>query len=179
MKLIENIITIALITLISNKSSAQTTTYDTCNSLQQLEGEWRYTNGQDTIRLYLRYARTLSSSLHHLSDALYGWHEYKKGNITVESNYQNRFLPIPYNSDEITPSLSGIYLQAYRNNLSSNKLIGSICDIIEVGEFHIVTSILSNNNTVLTWNQDHREGFGFLTNHKGMTLPRNFVLIKQ
>nr|MBP6989055.1 hypothetical protein [Ferruginibacter sp.] len=32
--------------------------YDTCNTLQQYEGEWMNVSGADTIRIYLKPVRT-------------------------------------------------------------------------------------------------------------------------
>ena len=181
MKLIRNIIVTLALLLFVSKLSAQTISYDTCGNLQQYEGEWLHVNGQDTIRIYLKAKRTLSQEYpQHMSDDLWGWHEYKRGNIIIESNYQNRFSSLPYNSDEIIENdLCSISLKPYRCNISSNKLIGSINDIIVTEEFHTVIVKLSNNNTVMTWKQNHREGFGVFTGGTGMTLPKNFVLIKQ
>ena len=71
-------------------TKAQTVKYDTCSNLHQYEGEWRYVNGQDTIRFYLRAHRTIDPDF--ISDALWGWLEYKKGNTIIESDYQHRFM---------------------------------------------------------------------------------------
>lgn len=181
MKSTQIIIGIIILAFGSTNANAQTA-YDTCNKLQPYEGEWRYTNGQDTIRIYLKAARvsfTYPDNSNTVRDDLYGWHEYKKGNIVVESNYQNRFTPIPYNYDDIQVGFSSISLVLSHCDTSTHKLIGSIDDITEIDEYHTVTAILSNNNTVMSWKLVHREGYGFPGGHKGMTLPKTFVLIKQ
>jgi hypothetical protein len=180
MKSIKYIIVLLSITLYNSNLKAQTISYDTCANLQQYEGEWQYVNGQDTIRIYLKAKRTLSQESQTISDNLWGWHQYKQGSTIIESNYQNRFINLPYNSDEIIDNnLCSISLQPYRRNISSNKLIGNIDDLTVVDEYHTVVAKLSNNNTVISWKQNHREGFGVFTGGTGMTLPKAFTLIKQ
>ncbi|MBK8775399.1 MAG: hypothetical protein IPM10_11435 [Chitinophagaceae bacterium] len=67
--------------------------YDTCNTLQQYEGEWMNVSGADTIRIYLKPVRTYEPVYNNIDDELWGWVEYKQGNNIVMSNYANRFLP--------------------------------------------------------------------------------------
>ena len=178
MKLIKNIITITILILISSRATAQATTYDTCNSLQQYQGEWRYINGQDTIRIYLRAHRSINQHFNYVTDALWGWHEYKSGNTIIESNYQYRFINLPYDIDTLSIYLSSIQLGPSRD-CNIIKLTGDIWDYHQNNEFHLVTATLSNNNTVMTWKQERGECFGVFTGRPGMTLPKNFVLIKQ
>ncbi len=153
---------------------------DTCHYLQQYEGEWRYANGADTIKMYFRYHRSYSVSSHWLSDGLCFWHEYKKGNIVVESNYTRRFDSLSYYRDDPSgiDSCSG-FLGHPVCGYSSNRLTGLVTDFLQVGEWHVVTATLDTTKTVLTWKQRHREGYGFTTGAYGMTLPRQFTLIKQ
>jgi hypothetical protein len=51
-----NLITFLVLTLIATETRAQVE-YDTCQNIHRFEGEWRYTNGSDTIRVYLRVHR--------------------------------------------------------------------------------------------------------------------------
>lgn len=178
MKLIKNIITVTIIIFISCKTTAQTIRYDTCNNLQQYQGEWRYVNGKDTIRIYLRSHRSYTQHFNWVSDNLWGWHEYKKGSAIIESNYQYRFITLPYSVDTLSINLSSIWL-SHSRDCNIIKLTGRIWDYSQNNEIQMVTATLSNNNTIMTWKQEHGEGFGVFTGGSGMTLPKNFVLIKQ
>ena len=163
-------------------AKAQTNTkYDTCNTLHQYEGEWRYVNGQDTIRIYLRVNRTFdNSSYNYISDDLWGWHEYKKGNKIIESDYQHRFMQLAYSSDTMFDS-SSITLCQKRRACSSLfvDLTGFIKDYNQARQTKNVTAKFNSSGTTMTWHQEHAEGYGFGNGKTGMTLPKNFVLIKQ
>jgi hypothetical protein len=174
----KNILVIVILLFISIKIHAQTLNYDTCTSLQQFAGEWMYANGQDTIRIFLKPHRSYNQHFNYTSDRLWGWHEYKKGNIIVESNYQARFNSIPYVNDKLGNNFNSIHIAPGRN-CNFVKLTGSIWDLTERDEFHIVTATISDNSTVMSWTMRHREGYGIGTGRTGMTLPQNFVLIKQ
>ena len=172
---------IAILLLIKHNSNAQAgIEYDTCNFLQQYVGEWKYINGQDTIRIYLKYARTIGSYLTSVKDNLWGWVDYKSGSVIKESNYQYRFDSIPYNSDSHELNKFPIFLSLWNcNNSSSIKFVGAIRDSAQEGEFHVVTATLDPTKTIMTWRQHHSEGYGAFTGARGMTLPKTFVLIKQ
>ncbi len=156
------------------------TTFDTCHYLQQYEGEWRYTNGTDTIKMYMRYHRDYSLSFNSQSDNLYFWHEYKKGSLVIESNYAHRFDSLSYYYDDASgiDSSSG-FLSHPVCGYSSNCLTGIITDFSQSRELKVVTATLDSTKTVLHWKQRHSEGYGFTTGAYGMTLPRQFTLIKQ
>jgi hypothetical protein len=160
--------------------SQNTIDYDTCRYLKQYEGEWRYENGIDTIRIYLRFHRDSSASFGSISDNLYGWHEYKKGNQIVESKYHNRFIPLPYNYDgSNSTDRRSIRLSLPFCNNDSLKLTGTIIDSLQAKEMKIVTATLDPTSTIMTWKQEHAEGYGWFTGAYGMTLPRQFILKKQ
>lgn len=91
----KKIFLILIVTFLSIQGMAQNnyTTYDTCQYLSQYQGEWRYTNNQDTIRIYFRAHRDYSSALNSIGDYLYGWLEYKSGNTIIESTYDHRNDP--------------------------------------------------------------------------------------
>ena len=93
----KNIIIITLIFL-SNSIKAQSSI---CPTLNSFVGEWRYVNGQDTIRIYLRTGdyTILTDGVRNTSIAmLFGWHEFKSGNTIIESNYTNGNMTLPTNS---------------------------------------------------------------------------------
>jgi hypothetical protein len=160
--------------------SQNTIEYDTCRYLKQYEGEWQYVNGIDTIRVYLRFHRDYSASLGFISDNLYGWHEYKKGNQVIESKYQYRFMQLPYHYDSVdNTNFCSIGLIMARCNNDSPKLRGSIFDYLQAKEMKTVTASLDPTRTIMTWKQEHAEGYGWFTGAYGMTLPRQFVLKKQ
>lgn len=172
------IIIIFLFVLTNSSVQAQSTI---CPALNSFTGEWRYTNGQDTIRIYLRsndYA--LLGNGDTTIGKIWGWHEYKQGNTIVESNYDKRFITLPTNSGNNTVASNfSISLQMPYCDLSGHKLIGYISDITQCYETKIVTIQFNAAVNQMTWKQINREGFGFGTGCYGMTLPREFVLTKQ
>ena len=161
------------------KAGAQTQ-YDTCVHLQQYTGEWLYANGSDTIRIYLRKHRTINTVTQTIMDDLYGWHEYKIGNNIVESNYQYRFMPLPYNMDTTWDwqnySVSLFIPQGCDNNFF--QLRGFITDYTHQMRLDDVRINISADRRTLFWHQNER-GATFITDPRGMTLPSTFTLIKQ
>ena len=175
-------ITVVLISIAYiGRSQNAYTRYDTCHLLSQYEGEWRYTNGQDSIRIYLRYHRDYSVSFNSISDNLYGWLEYKTGNTEIETTYpfKNMILPYYYDNDSMTVNQRSLRLKLQQCNNSCSVLTGTIFDHLQSNEIHMVTATLNNNKTEMLWKQRHREGYGMGTGATGMTLPREFLLIKQ
>lgn len=154
--------------------------YDTCQNIHQFEGEWVYANGSDTIRVFLRHTRYLVSDFNSIDDVLFGWHEYKQGNTVVESIYPNRFMSLA-NPDTITKRSFSIGLMMGELDCNANikRASGSIRDYLQGNETKIVTITLDATGTVMTWRQRHSEGYGVFTGATGMTLPKEFVLIKQ
>ena len=151
-----------------------------CPALQSFTGEWLYVNGQDTIRIYLRLNDyTISSGGVTTIAKLWGWHEFKQGNSIVESNYSNRFIILPTHTNNAVASSSSISLQMPECDLTKNKLIGFITDLSQCNEIKIVSIIFNSAKNQLKWKQRDREGFGYPSGCKGMTLPREFILIKQ
>lgn len=176
------IITILIFQLALNSHAQNSATrYDTCQTLSQYQGEWRYTNAQDTIRIYLRAHRDYSPSFNSVTDNLYGWLEYKSGNTIIESTWQNKNMTLPYNydADSMNINLWSIGLKLKECSSTCSELTGTIFDHLQSNEIHIVKAILNTNRTAILWKQTHREGYGFSTGATGMTLPREFLLIKQ
>lgn len=167
--------------LILQKINAQGIKYDTCNLVKQYVGEWMYSNGNDTIRIYLRYNKDISNttSSPYISDKLLGWHEYKSGNTIVESNYLNRFMNLTNNGDFDDTDFRSIIFKLKDCSLSSDTLIGSITDYVQAKEQHRVIATVNSTRTQIIWKQEHSEGYGAFTGARGMTLPKQFVLIKQ
>lgn len=170
---------ISLLT-IKDSLSAQTVQYDTCSYLQQYSGEWRYVNGNDTIKIYLRFHRDYTNDPKiYISDKLWGWLEYKSGSTVIESTYQNRFMALPYNRDDLPEGSYSIFLHYPLCGFNASKLTGYIIDIAQAREIKNVKATISLDKNTLTWNQEHKEGYGVFTSAYGMTLPKNFVLTRQ
>lgn len=156
--------------------------HDTCRYLQQLAGEWRYTNGNDTIRICLRYARYLNTSFNTMDDVLFGWHEYKQGNTVIESIYQNRFMnmsrPDTFSNNSVSIGITMGSEPEYCND-TIKKAYGVITDYSQAKEPKYITVTLNATGTIMTWKQRDAEGYGQFTGATGMTLPREFILTKQ
>jgi hypothetical protein len=164
-------------TSIHAQHTSQSATYDTCIKIRQYAGEWIYADGIDTIRICLRYHRDSSAEDAYVRDKLWGWHEYKRGNTIIESDYQNRFMQIP--SDCVAGRMLNycaiaLYLKPCGD---TNRYIdGIIFDYLQADEDHVVTIEPHPGNQTMTWRQRHSEWYGALTGAKGMTLPREFLL---
>ena len=176
----KNILLVLYITFSFLPVSAQTTevNYDTCQQLSQLNGEWRSINGNDTIKVFLKYHVDSSHSFKSVLGRLYGWHEYKQGATVVESDYAFRFTSLPYDNDVSSVRYS-IILNFASCLATSNTLTGIIRDYLQSNETHSVSITLNSSHTVMTWSQEHSEGYGFRTGATGMTLPKQFILLKQ
>ena len=157
--------------------------YDTCHYLSQYAGEWVYATNSDTIKIYLRFKRNFSANAGYVCDNLYGWHEYRHNGVIVESDYANRFMDLPYNYDSIIPNRPKIALLNYDCILAnSNKFEGSIRDISQADERHEVKAEVitgAGGEQYMLWKQNFIEFHGAWTGAYGMTLPRQFTLIKQ
>jgi hypothetical protein len=175
MKKIAAIIVIVIAVL----SAKAQTTYDTCNYLSRYAGEWMYANGQDTIRIYLRPHRSFSPNFNDIIDNLCGWHEYKRGNTIIESNYQYRHTYLPYTwvSDSVSVTRYSVLLTLRECDPVGNTLGGIIVDLSQAREPKVVNAIIAG--ITMTWKQRHGEGYGAFTGAYGMTLPKEFILVKQ
>ncbi len=174
-------ILVSLFVCFSTLSKAQS---NLCPALQAFNGEWRYVNGQDTIRIYLRYHECYfnsenGSNTSTLQGQIFGWHEYKIGNTIVESDYANRYMTLPTIFDNLSPSTYSILLVMPYCDVSRHRIRGGIYDLSQCRERKSVTVIFNSAQNLLSWEQIHPTGFGFKTGCKGMTLPSNFVLSKQ
>jgi len=151
-----------------------------CPSLKSLEGEWQYTNGQDTIRICLRYKDCIFNigENKNILANLWGWHEYKVGNTVKESNYSNRLMNIPSNYDSVILHSYSILLSMPQCDTTKHSLRGYIDDISQCYESHTVTIQFNSSLNQITWQQEHSEGYGFISGCKGMTLPKYFILTK-
>lgn len=180
------IISILILTKTISIGQTSVTTYDTCQYLQQFEGEWKYSQGADTLKIYLKYhRRTISTNNNqdiYVKDCLIGWHEYKQGNMIIETDYPNRFITLPadistiYNDFSIDLSFDKLLNSCDQN---SKKLIGYIKDITQASQQKDVFATLNSSNTNMTVKIWHGEWYGHGNGLVGITLPTNIVLIKQ
>ena len=181
----KNILLLIIVIFCSIGSNAQTE-YDTCNLqyYNKFEGNWRYVNGYDTIRISLRKHRFQYQNQPpgnitiDIRDRLFGWHEYKQGSNVIESNYAFRNPPLPL---DVAMDSSSICLGFIGGTCADTTrgLIGNITDYSQAKEVKQVWIILSSDGNTLYWRQEHSEGFGAFTGAKGMTLPRQFTLTRQ
>jgi hypothetical protein len=163
--------------------------YDTCSALQLRAGEYRYVNGQDTIKIFLRYHRSFDANVNTIWDNLWGWHEYKQGNTIIQSNYQNRFMNLPYNTSYLDKTDYSITLSFWPfddDPVLQRPLQGHIWDDAYYYKFLDVSVTFTINKLgqpIILWNQKFRGTHGYpifnttpppLT----MTLPSSFVLQK-
>ncbi len=156
------------------------TSFDTCQYANRFNGEWMYANGNDTIRVFLRVQRNYYSEFKTVQDIIFGWHEYKQGNTILESTYQNRFMTIS-NVDTLTDNSVSIGLKSLGAHCNSGIMTasGTITDYLQDKQGKIVTVTLNAAGNVITWKQRHAANNGMFGRPNGMTLPSEFILIKQ
>jgi hypothetical protein len=169
--------------LFSLQADAQSVRYDTCQYSRQFEGEWWHVNGNDTIKIYLRYSKNhdvMPDGTEVIDDNLWGWHEYKRGSTIIESTYANRFMALPY-EDTLSNETTAIRLSMNSLTCTTNNRTakGIITDYLQAKEGKYVKVTLDASSTIMTWKQSHMEGYGAFTGAYGMTLPKEFVLTKQ
>ncbi|MBS1759118.1 MAG: hypothetical protein JST23_03260 [Bacteroidetes bacterium] len=155
--------------------------FDTCHNVHRFEGEWLYANGNDTIRIYLRTQRDYYPDYDKIEDRIFGWHEYKQGNTVIESVYSNRFMTIS-DVDTITEKSVSIGLGIASGAACENLPYiarGAINDYLQGNQGKIVKATLNAAGNQLTWEQWNKSDAGMFGQTYGMTLPREFILIKQ
>ena len=161
------------------------TKYDTCNYYRQFEGEWRYINGNDTVRVYLKTLRIYFSPIDLdgglFRDDLIGWHEYKQGNNIIESNYQSRFLPLSSCILYAPPLKYSIDLNFWKEfgscNTSSRILVGDFVDISRIGQWCQAKAEI--NPAITEMHFVHWPHAPCKVQPCGTTLPAEMTLIKQ
>ncbi len=168
--------------------------FDTCQYLRPLEGEWVNINGNDTIRIYLRFHRNFYSdqdTFNSTIDELWGWIEYKQGNTIVVSDYANRLATLPYNLDNLTPGLRCIILSA---GIGGHRILpqgyipctnpiinltGFFFDSIRCNSDKTIMATVNIQGTQMTWQLYQPTALLDSVWCTGFTIPRHFTLIKQ
>ncbi|MFC4263888.1 DUF6705 family protein [Ferruginibacter yonginensis] len=161
------------------------TEYDTCNLLQQYAGDWLYTNGADTIKIYLKAHRGKYMQPTYIFDALWGFIEYKHGNTIVVSDYANRFITIPFLLKDWPLVYRTLSIRFRNCNTAETNLFGRLRYRLAGDQLYNVKVTLSNNGTVMQWHQEFQQ-----TDNQDLTIPWNrptganampmdFILIKQ
>ena len=180
-----NIITLFIFLFLNFTSFGQSMTeYDTCHYLKQFEGEWKYVNGLDTLRIYLRFhKKTITTNKDFLiQDVLIGWHEFKKGDLIIESDYQNRFMNLPDDVSKIYSDFSvDLRFDKMKNpcELNSKILTGYIKDYLQANQHKEMFITLNDKKTKMSCKLWHEEWVGHGNGKTEMTLPEKFVLIRQ
>jgi hypothetical protein len=153
-----------------------------CNYLQLFPGEWMYANGLDTVRIYLRYHECLFASNTtepEIRGRLLGWHEYKNANTIIESNYQYRFQSLPSDLQDIAIDKRSIRLSMPGCNPDKKKLTGTIIDYSVENQLMVVSATFDSTLNRLVWSQRRSQAYSLGTDARGMTLPKDFILVRQ
>jgi len=170
---------ILLFTAITSNVNAQhPLEYDTCNTLQQYQGEWMNVTGTDTLRIYLKPVRTYETVYNNIKDNLWGWIEYKRGNNIVMSNYANRNLPV---SNDWLYMFNITNLRIKKYGCNSEQLVGRFIDFNHHrGMINWSADIIvSPTDVKMNVLQQRTPYYNLNLNDTTMTLPSRFTLIKQ
>jgi hypothetical protein len=157
--------------------------YDTCHvSAQQFVGNWLYVNGIDTVRLNLRLHRG-NDNYGEIVDIIYGWHEYKKGNIIVESIFDKKNIVIPYVIDTFTTNSWSVAMMMLNQPCSINNVTaaGTLADYSRNATdiSHSIRATLDATRTKLTTEITMYNGWQLKPWNTGITLPRKMTFVKQ
>lgn len=177
-----------LLILICFEAQAQQIIYDNdCSHLQQFEGEWKYQSGNEEIKIFLKFKRVqlgdaVGGDVRFVRDYLLGWHEYKRNGIVIESNYSNRFMTVPFAIGDVILDISILLSFNTKENLCfpfSRVLSGDILDLTQCNQSANVDAVVNAAGTTMLWKQQKSEWWGHGNNCNGLTLPREFTLVKQ
>lgn len=170
-----------IISLQIEAQATNSTRSDFCSPLQQFAGEWKWTHGNQTISIFLKFHRqsTTLGTVIVTRDCLIGWHEYTVDGLVIESDYQFRFSTLPTNFDNFINYSIFLTFDKLLNpcdNLSRH-LAGSIRDYVQMNEGMDVAATVDGIS--MSWGQKPMEWHGSRTGAYGMTLPSHFILTKQ
>lgn len=149
-------------------------TYDTCIYLHRFEGEYKYVNGNDTVKIFLKYFRDYIEDYNVVTDRLYGWIDYKHGSTPIYSNYADRLKPLTYLYNTKGANLGVFRLTLLRCEPTCQVLTGKMFEPNSgIKDMITLEPKLISNGSILEWWQFRQYGGG------NMILPNRFTLIKQ
>lgn len=163
---------------VSFKSAGQIKrSFDTCQTLRQFDGEWIGIHSDDTIKVFFRTHKFESQDFSEVSSELLGWHEYKKGNSLVQSDYSKRRDDISKRAKEKTKRINSInlrlsncfdssgYLYGFMNDFNKGRCQRWRIDRIANGKLRVSQTMCGN-----VIGQEFRTGY---------TLPQTFILTRR
>lgn len=137
-------------------------------SLSKFVGTWIWVNGTDTVKVVLKKENVLFSMINIRQDVIVGYHEYKRGNVIIETNLADTNHVFNTKKTSILAS----------NDNSNDTLTGTIQDITEKKLLNIIL-VLNVAQNQLVWQTNNTMGLYNGTNRKKFTLPRSIILTKQ
>ncbi len=156
--------------------SAQTAVYNTCASLSDYNGEWKYEENGTVIKMFFRAHTFHSPNINLYEEKLLGWHEYVVNGQVIESDYQHRFVTVPtnfFNQSDVQMSIK-LNFELCKPVLS--RLYGSFDDLTRnQGQSIIFTRLTANTVKI----EQHPGGGGLTPQTIGYTLPQTFILTRQ
>lgn len=147
--------------------------YKVNNTLTRFEGCWRWTNGPDTVWLTMQKQKVHYIQIPCDWDEIIGWHQYKKDNTVIESNYKN--AGIQYSPS--TRLLSSIF-GGNDPGLTPDLFEGTIKDISKSKTIKLTLSLNAAQNQ-LVWKTKNVAGTVFKPYDYGFTLPTSMIFFKQ
>ena len=147
------------------------------NTLTRFEGNWRWTNGTDTVWLNMQKQKVHFERIPCDWDHIVGWHKYKKGNTVIESNFQ--YIGVQYGqSTHLNISIFG----GNDPSVTPNFFEGTIKDISKLKAIDLTLTLNAAQNE-LVWKTKDIDGTHISSPSKpfieGFTLPISMTFIKQ
>lgn len=161
--------------LVPKLSFTQAPIYNTCSALSNFNGEWKYENGNEILKVYLKAHTFYIPNANTYVEKLLGWQEYTVGGTIIQSDYDHRFDNLPSNFHDQTNAVFSIGLNFSLCKTYLLKLYGGMSDISKGTDQSWVVTRISEN--VLEVKQYQMESS---TNRvKAQSLPEVFTLIRQ
>lgn len=119
---------IVILTILFKNANAQNPgDYLTNTTLTPFHGTWQWTNGTETLTIFLNTEKTFIAGGQFYSDALMGWHKFERSGIVLVNTYDlrpNHASSSILAGNRINAQVAeGSYDDIYKNKLGAIKIL--------------------------------------------------------
>jgi hypothetical protein len=141
-------------------------------NLDQFEGIWKWTSGNDEITIKLKKINFFFITDHFHEDVIIGSHKYIKDGIVVE-DYLSQFPSIGQNN------LSTIFLWGKMDGSEADKIAGNLKDANKHKQVKLLMVLIPGTTPTINCKITPKGDVIVDPMIEGTTLPEDFILIKQ
>jgi hypothetical protein len=118
--------------------------YLTNTTLTPFHGTWQWTNGTETLTIFLNTEKTFIAGGQFYSDALMGWHKFERSGVVLVNTFDLRpnhaSSSILVGNRDNSQVAEGSYKDVYKNKLGAIKLLQMhLIQIIVVLLFRLIS----------------------------------------